>query len=56
VFDHRGQLVAALVAVGHNGIMDTSWDGPIARSVAAAADELSRRLGAPETAGASAPG
>lgn len=51
VFDHRGQLAAALMVVGHQGIMDVSWHGPIAKSLAAAAAELSRRLGKPEAPG-----
>jgi DNA-binding IclR family transcriptional regulator len=45
VFDHRGMLAAAIMVVGHNGIMDTSWTGPVATALAAAAAELSERLG-----------
>jgi DNA-binding IclR family transcriptional regulator len=49
VFDHRGRLAAALMVVGHQGIMDVTWQGPVAKAVAAAATELSRRLGQPES-------
>lgn len=50
VYDHRGRLAAALMVVGHQGIMDTSWQGLVAKAVAAAAEELSRRLGKPQSA------
>lgn len=45
VFDHRGRIVNAITAFGYNETFDSSWDGAIARSLKAAASELSRQRG-----------
>jgi DNA-binding IclR family transcriptional regulator len=45
VFDYRAKLVAVICVVGRAGAMNASWDGPVVRSLLAAADELSRQLG-----------
>jgi DNA-binding IclR family transcriptional regulator len=45
VFDHRGQLVLALTVIGPTGLLDTSWGGAAARTLAACAQRISSRLG-----------
>ncbi len=45
VFDHRGQLMAVICAVGRTEAMNTDWDGPIARALDEAATALSHQLG-----------
>jgi len=47
VFNHEGEMTAALAVVGEYGHFDTRWNGRPARELAAAAAEFSRRLGAP---------
>jgi len=47
IFDLDGRLVLALTALGPSGTFDAAWDGPLARSVVAAAASVSRSLGAP---------
>lgn len=44
-FDHRGELVAVLTALGADTVFDASWDGPVAVPLREAAARLSRRLG-----------
>ena len=51
VFDHTGAIVLALTAIGSAGVFDTRWDGAIARALKAAAEQVSRRLGAALPAG-----
>ena len=47
VFDHTGQIVLALTAIGSAGVFDARWDGAMARALKACAGEVSQRLGAP---------
>ena len=46
VFDHRGEMVLALSALGYSGGFDATLDGKPARALRAASRELSSRLGA----------
>jgi DNA-binding IclR family transcriptional regulator len=46
VFDHAGAIVAVIAALGPQGAFDVDWNGSNAVAVKAAADSLSRRLGA----------
>ena len=46
VFDHEGQVVLAVTAIGPASIFDLAWDGAIAREVRGCAARISRRLGA----------
>lgn len=46
VFDHNGRMVAAIVVIGVEGQLDTSWEGAPARELHNCAQNLSRRLGA----------
>jgi len=46
VFDHGGEIVLTLTAIGPASLFDTAWDGPIAQALRAAAAEVSQRLGA----------
>ncbi len=48
VFDHTGQIVLAITAIGAAGLFDSHWDGPLASAVKACAQQLSQRLGAPK--------
>lgn len=48
VFDHSGQIVLAITAIGAAGIFDSNWDGPVALAVKACARQVSQRLGAPK--------
>ena len=45
VFDHEGQVVLAVTAIGPAGIFDLAWHGAIAREVRACAARISRRIG-----------
>jgi len=45
VFDARGAITAALVALGYRSTFDASFDGAVAKAVQAAAKQLSQRLG-----------
>jgi DNA-binding IclR family transcriptional regulator len=45
VFNHQGELVAVIAALGPQGQFDADWDGGTARALKDAADGLSRRLG-----------
>ena len=47
VFDHEGQVVLAVTAIGPASIFDLAWQGAIAREVRACAKRISRRLGGP---------
>ncbi|SFM33940.1 IclR family transcriptional regulator [Variovorax sp. OV329] len=46
VFDHTGAIVLALTVIGPAGVLDTAWDGPLARALSGCASEVSQRLGA----------
>jgi DNA-binding IclR family transcriptional regulator len=45
VFDHGDKLAAVICVVGRAGAMNSRWDGPVVKSLLAAADDLSRQLG-----------
>lgn len=45
VYDHAGNMVASITALGTVGEFDAEWDSPVAKAILAAAGELSRRLG-----------
>lgn len=45
VFDHEGQAVLVVTALGHQDDLSTAWDSPAAAAVRAAAKEISQRLG-----------
>lgn len=45
VFDHSGNMVAAITSLGPIGNFDTEWDSPLAQSIKDAAATLSKRLG-----------
>lgn len=45
VFDHKGDLIAAITALGHQGAFSVAPDGVPARAVVEAANGLTRRLG-----------
>ena len=45
VFGLDGGIVAVLAALGIQGTIDVSWNGPVAMAVKQATDHLSRRLG-----------
>ncbi|HYP32999.1 MAG TPA: IclR family transcriptional regulator [Burkholderiaceae bacterium] len=47
VFDHGGEVAAAITAIGPAGIFDLSWNGPIARELRACAQRVAHELGAP---------
>lgn len=49
VFDASGALALGLIALGHEGAFDLSWDGEIAVSLKACASKLSYELGHHET-------
>ena len=50
VFDFSGQMVASITALGAVGHFDASWHSPIAKELRAAAADLSKTLGHPESA------
>lgn len=45
VFDHTGQMVAAVTSLGSFGHFDTEWNSPLALAIKEAAQALSHRLG-----------
>jgi DNA-binding IclR family transcriptional regulator len=45
VFDHEGQAVLVITALGHQDDFSTDWDSPAAKAVRNAAAEISSRLG-----------
>jgi DNA-binding IclR family transcriptional regulator len=45
VFDSDGHMVLGIVTLGPSGTFDPSWEGAVARPLAAAASQLSRDLG-----------
>lgn len=45
VFDHSGQMVAAITSLGAIGEFDVGWDSSVAKAMLSAARELSHRLG-----------
>lgn len=45
VYDHTGNMIAAITALGPVGTFDMDWDSPLARSIREAARALSLRLG-----------
>ena len=45
VFDHTGNIVLAITSLGPAALFDASWDGAIARPLAACAGAISRKLG-----------
>jgi DNA-binding IclR family transcriptional regulator len=47
VFDHEGQIVLAVTAIGPASVFDLAYDGAIARALGECAGRISRRLGAP---------
>lgn len=53
VFDHSGQMVAAVTSLGSVGHFDTEWNSPLALAIKEAAQSLSQRLG--HTAGTPIP-
>jgi len=46
VFDHTGAIVLGLTVIGPAGVLDTAWNGALARALKHCADEVSQRLGA----------
>jgi DNA-binding IclR family transcriptional regulator len=46
VFDHTGAIVLGLTVIGPAGVLDTGWNGALARALKRCADEVSQRLGA----------
>ncbi|MGR4868755.1 IclR family transcriptional regulator [Variovorax sp. LARHSF232] len=46
VFNHAGDLVLALTAIGPAGLFDIGWDGPVACAMRQCAQAVSHRLGA----------
>ncbi len=47
IFDHSGEIAAAVTAIGPAGIFDIGWQGSIARELRACAQRAARKLGAP---------
>jgi DNA-binding IclR family transcriptional regulator len=47
VFDHMGEMVLAVTAIGPAGVFDTAWDGTIAKALRGCAEGVSARLGSP---------
>jgi DNA-binding IclR family transcriptional regulator len=45
VFDHEGEPVLVITALGHQDDFSTDWDSPAAQAVRSAAREISSRLG-----------
>lgn len=45
VFDHAGAVVGVITVMGSAGLIDTRLDAPVARRLAARAEEVSRRMG-----------
>lgn len=46
VFDERGAIVLSLTAIGPSAMVDTRWDGIVATTLRAAAQRLSKQMGA----------
>ena len=46
VFDERGAIVLSLTAIGPGAMVDTRWDGVVATTLRAAAQRLSKQMGA----------
>ncbi|MND03399.1 hypothetical protein D3C83_231950 [compost metagenome] len=46
MFEHDNRMVAAIAVVGVEGKLDVTWNGKPARALAAAAANMSRRMGA----------
>ena len=46
IFDHSGELAAAITAIGPAGIFDLDWQGAIARELRASALRVGKELGA----------
>ncbi|MEI7447327.1 MAG: IclR family transcriptional regulator [Burkholderiales bacterium] len=49
-FDHEGQPVLVITALGHQDTFPSAWESPMAREVRAAAKDVSRRLGSTASA------
>ena len=47
IFDHGGDMAAAITAIGPSGIFDVDWHGPIARELRACARRVAEKLGSP---------
>ena len=45
VFDHSGQMVAAITSLGPVGEFNVEWDSPVAQAMRIAAKKLSQRMG-----------
>ena len=45
IFDHEGRMVLAITGLGPAGLFPPAWSGSIPRAIAAAAIDVSRRLG-----------
>lgn len=50
VFDHQGQAVLVVTALGHQDEFPSDWDSPLSHAVKAAAETISARLGRPPAA------
>ena len=50
IFDHGGEIAAAVTAIGPAGIFDIGWQGAIARELRACAQRVARKLGSPASA------
>lgn len=46
VYDHTGQMVAAITSLGPAGEFDVDWESTLARNMIYAATDISKRLGA----------
>ncbi|MFC5474263.1 IclR family transcriptional regulator [Paraherbaspirillum soli] len=53
VFDHNGNIVLAITAMGITGVFDPAWKGDMATALRACAGNISARLGYTSTAGKS---
>jgi len=45
LFDHAGAVAGVITVMGSAGLIDTRLDGPVALTLSARADEVSRRMG-----------
>jgi DNA-binding IclR family transcriptional regulator len=45
LFDHAGAVAGVMTVMGSAGLIDTRLDGPVALTLSARADEVSRRMG-----------
>jgi DNA-binding IclR family transcriptional regulator len=50
VFDHAGEIAAAITAIGPAAIFDLAWNGQIARELKTCAHRVATRLGSPDEA------